>query len=163
MPQTVTVTDNLKDLNRALYSYARKFNVNMGKLVRNATLRILSDVQNAHPVDTGRSRAGWIPFIWSLGVEAPLKSAVTADPRDVMRAQREGIRACKYRYKFEGNSPYAWIQNRVYYEPYLEYGTKRMPRGSKQMPAGYVRKAIQNYANGIKSALKKVTSGESPE
>lgn len=162
------IKHNLNDFNKALQEYADKFNKNLGMLVRRSSLGILTHVQTEWPVLTGRSRASWLPFIWSLSEEAELRAHPSVPPVKAAMAQREGIRAGKYKYKFEGSTPFAWIQSRVHYTPYIEYGTRK--KGSREFTSvseqgggkGYVKRAIENEARGIKKQLKKIADGESP-
>ena len=150
------VTARLDKLNGALDAYAKKFNVDVGKLIRYVSVGIIKDLSRDTPVDKGEARAGWLPYLMKQGVSAGLKSnpATTAKPWDVGRAQQRGLRAGKYKYKFTGPKPFAWITNRVPHILFLEFGTKFMPMGSRRSRKGFTRRAIKRWHKKMHKAIK---------
>lgn len=154
--QPVTVKSNLIALNKAIDKYVKKYNVDVGKVVKGASVGIISLVQKYWPVDYGQSRASWLPFLWSLGIAAPIKYG--SGKKDMAKI-RAGVKAGKFGYKFTGTAkPYAWIQNNTEYAPIIEYGRRRpgrsgLYRASKQSRRGVVRLAIKQYTAEFKRHL----------
>jgi len=160
---TVQISANLTELNRALQKYAKKFNVNLGKAVKAMSLEIIGDIINESPVDTGRFRAGWIPFANKYGAHHQLRSSPTTKvkPLKVRMAQQEGLSSCRYKANFSGETPIADVTNNVKYGIFLETGVRRRGKGkkpqvggSKQAKPGWIAAIIKRHYKNIKSYLK---------
>lgn len=167
-----TVAANTARLSKALNKYAKQFNVDLGKLIRYTAVGLMKDIMNENPVDTGRSRAGWMPFLIDQHVPVRHKSSPTAKTRGkTMQAQREGLASGTFKYKFTDTSvPYFWAQNAVHYVPYLEYGIrkgrmKKVPKMfaimspvSKQANHGFVRRAMAKWQGKLRAAMRTGTN-----
>jgi hypothetical protein len=148
-----TVEAKMGPFNKALDQYAKRFDVDHGKLIAWAALETVTRIEKRNPVATGRSRAGWLPFIWKNNGQAELRGSSPM-------AQQEGIRACRFKQKYTGSKPYARITNAVRYLPYLEYGTSRGGGGklysvSARMDKGFIRASIDEVHRAVKAKLKK--------
>jgi hypothetical protein len=147
-----TVEAKMAPFNKALDQYAKRFDVDHGKLIAWAALETVTRVEKRNPVATGRSRAGWLPFIWKNGGNSELRGSSPA-------AQQEGIRSCHFKQKYSGSKPYARITNAVRYVPYLEYGGKgkggKLYAVSARMDTGFVRASIDEVHKAVKAKLKK--------
>jgi hypothetical protein len=147
-----TVEAKMGPFNKALDQYAKRFDVDHGKLIAWAALETVTRTEKRWPVATGRSRAGWLPFIWKNGGNSELRG-------DSPAAQQEGIRSCHFKQKYSGSKPYAWVTNAVRYVPPLEYGARR--KGGKlyaisaRSGKGMARAAIDEVHQAVKAKLKK--------
>ncbi len=161
-----TVKAHMVKFNVALVEYAKRFNKDHGEMIEWAALETVTRIEKRAPVQTGRYRAGWLPFLWANNKTAPFKSAPGA--KGTAKARQEGVRACKYKSKFKGDKPYATITNAVRYGPYLEYGVRaralhgtkikpgqRLYSVSKRSGRGHVRMSIAEVYRSIKAKLRK--------
>lgn len=162
-----TIKAHMDKFNGALEAYAKRFGKDHGELIEWAALQTVGRIEKRAPVRLGRYRAGWLPFLWANNVSAPFQSAPGVKG-DVAKARQEGIRACKYKFKFKGEKPFAMITNAVRYGPYLEYGVR--PHGargkpigpgdrflsvSKRMGKGHIRASILEVHRAVKAKLRK--------
>lgn len=81
-----------------------------------------------YPVDTGRSRAAWLPYLKKNGVETNTMAIDAA-------AEAEGLALGTYKEVKATAKSSVTVTNSVDYTIYLEYGS------SKQAPNGFVRRA----------------------
>lgn len=160
------VTSNLVDFNRALDRYVNKFQVNACTIVRQSALKIMGQIASDSPVLTGRSRAAWLPFLISEDAEVDVKSSGLNTP-EAGAARREGLRLGKYKKEIKDTpKPFVWVQNRVPYTVYLEYGVRKgSQRGKKKSSAkfspvaksgtvGFVKKAVDDEKKDFLEAIR---------
>ena len=164
-----TVTANLDELNKAIYEYSQAFNIELGRLIRYVSVGLIRSIALANPVDTGRSRTAWLPFLWSLGINITVKAASNTDAsqKELLEANKEGKARGKFNYKFKNTEkPFAWISNAVPYVVYLEYGVRKgdqkgielgksvLSSVSSRSSKGFVRKAINKWRLKFRDAIK---------
>lgn len=177
----MNATTNFQALNAEIRRYTDHFNKDLGKVVIYTSVGLIKDVAKGNPVYTGRSRAGWLPFLWKMKAAAVLKaakktikSAKTGKKRvdqnwatEVAKAQQEGLAACDYKYNFEGSRPFALIINNVNYMVYLIYGVRKgaemlkpieeadLSAVSKQNDPDWFFKAIDGWTKKFREAITK--------
>jgi hypothetical protein len=133
MSPAMNATANFQKLNAAIDQYTKAFKVDLGKMVRYVSVGLIKDVAQGNPVLTGRSRAGWLPFLWKMKVAINMKSKKKTKGKkkdiawetEVAKAQQEGLNAGDYKYDFESWKPFAMIINNVDYIVYLIYGVRK--------------------------------------
>jgi hypothetical protein len=165
-----TVKANMDAFNISLEAYGKKFLREQGTIIKWAATETVSRIEKSCPVDTGRYRAGWLPFLWSNKISAALNARGGGGGHKGRIARQEGVRACKFKTKagIREVKPYAEVTNNVRYGPYLEYGVRpkaqhgtafrsgqRTFSVSKRMGKGHVKRAIQDVHRGIKAKLKR--------
>lgn len=138
-----TVAQHLADFNRACDDYLKQVEGDTGVFIRKQAIVLVKEVVLKAGVETGRYRAAWLPFLWRMGIQVELRGNDAA-------AQAEGIRLGRYKYKFKGPQVFAWIQNRVFYATYLEYGTKYF-KGYQ----GIVRSVIKRHHDHVRRQIKR--------
>ena len=173
MPKKWTVTHNLKEFNRALADYTKRYRVDLGEMIKYTALGAVGDIQMDNPVRYGQSRAGWLPFFCAIGGDAELRSATGVDAQKASQKQREGLWLCKYKFRFKNTwKPFASVTNRVAHTKYLEYGVRsKSARASGMSRAkameigaliavsgrsrpGFVRRAIRKWKDAIVKAME---------
>lgn len=167
MSDSWKITSNLHEFNRAIGDYVDHFQVNMCTTVRASSLNIMAEIDSNTPRRTGRAAAAWLPFVWSEGRKTKLKAGKGVNPGESMKAQREGLRLGKYKKNLKDTpKPYAWIQNRVPYVTYLEYGVrkgsqKKKSKGTatfspvaKSGTIGFVKKAVEIERKAMLKAIR---------
>jgi hypothetical protein len=115
---------------------AKRVEAGGNKVVRKASLQILSNVTLATPVDTGRARANWITSINSRSqLQRPTiisAGASVSEGASLIRATVAGS--------------VVYIQNNL---PYIN----RLNNGwSQRAPAGFVERAIRNALSALTKA-----------
>ena len=112
-----------------------------------ATADLLDEIQRESPVDTGRFRGGWTPFLQSLGLPSDI-----AGPNVTTRAVAEGYVMSDYTDQSErAVDPYIWIRNGVPYGPELEAGK------SSQVGSGFVSASLARFASHLSKAARSVS------
>jgi len=135
----LTLEDNSKQFARWFRDFTRKIKSEkkMGRVVLETAFKLLRKIIFLTPVDTGRARVSWLPFI--LHVSSKIKRVgmsperVAKDPEVI----KEGLAAGKYEIKLAGGKKVVTIYNYLSYIWRLEYGW------SQQAPFGMVRLAQQ--------------------
>ena len=106
------------------------------KVVRQASLQILTNVTLATPVDTGRARSNWI-----VSINRPSQ---LIRPEILKAGSAINAGASEIKQAVAGKS--IWIQNNLSYINRLNDGW------SKRAPAGFVEKAIKAALSSLRNA-----------
>ena len=121
-----------RDFDRWVAGYVREYPGEQSKALRNVMLNLLKRIVPRNPVDTGRSRAGWYPYMDHAG------TPVTGGGPGAEQGRSEG----SYREDLQGANQYIEVTNGVPYIVRLEYGY------STQAPAGMVRVSLREMIAG---------------
>lgn len=117
------------DLASQIAAAMREVDKQVGDLIRSITLTAYRELVEISPVDTGWSRANWIP-----GIGTAPSSPVGARDAFSLGAQASGV-AEVMGYRSPNQGP-LYLSNSVPYIVYLNAGS------SSQAPAGYVEDAV---------------------
>lgn len=109
------------------------------RAMRRLTFRVFQALTSANPVDTGFSRAGWIPSTQAPAPGPSTRPTVRSDAEALaarlFAKHSDAARAIRDGYKLQSGAVY--IVNNVGYVIYLNQGT------SAQAPAMFIERAIQ--------------------
>lgn len=107
--------------------------------MRRFTFRCFQALTSAHPVDTGFSRAGWIPSTQAPAPGPTTRPPVRTDAEDAAKRlfakHSDAAKALRDGYKLQSGAVY--ITNNVAYVIYLNQGT------SAQAPAMFIERAVE--------------------
>lgn len=162
-----TIAADMKKLKKVLEKFEEKKIKGTGDLIAWASLGLVADVAQGTPVRYGQARAGWLPFLWKNNVDVGLEhaSGIGLNPGEVVKRQKEGLRACKHKSDFTSPNPEAIVTNNVGHIVYLEYGVRKggqkavklgkakLSAVSGQMKKGFVRDNVKKWHKDIKKAL----------
>ncbi|MEE8551470.1 MAG: HK97 gp10 family phage protein [Gemmatimonadota bacterium] len=104
------------------------------RALKAVAFEFLKRVIAKNPVDTGRSRAGWMSYLLANGRQA----IAVADPVAIA----EGIAASSFQERFSGSEQFIILLNAVEYIVILEFGH------SDQAPAGMMRLTFRELQAG---------------
>lgn len=123
----------------------------MPKALRKIAVEFLRTVIPKTPVDTGRARGGWLPYLEKEGVRAPSgrpQGSGAPDPAEERRGMQDG----DFEESFGRLSSFVSIINGVSYLIALEYGS------SDQAPAGMLRISMREMRAGGKATKEYVVA-----
>lgn len=121
-----------------LQRVSQKAGGNATLFLKKVMIDLLRKVIRRTPVDTGRARAAWAPFLQAEGVNVQL----TGDPKAI----QEGIAKGEYVVQ-SGSKPGILVVNGVGYSVYLEYGS------SDKAPEGMVRISMREMVDELRSSF----------
>lgn len=133
----MAVKSNFQDFARRIRLRGRQVEERSGKLLRETALRILTQVVQSTPVDTGRARGNW-----QVTVDSPVSSEITR--LDKVGGSTVASGQANMASARSGNTIY--ISNNVPYIGRLNEGS------SSQAPAGFVELAIRTAIAGVRGA-----------
>lgn len=137
MPDTLSLSVETDRFQRFTANLVRNLEREAARRVlRTLAFEFLRRVIMKNPVDTGRSRAGWTPYLIARG--QPFPAIGGRDPD----AQAEGQAKGYFVEHFRGRSQFILLGNGVEYIIPLEYGW------SRQAPAGMVRLTMRELQGG---------------
>lgn len=111
---------------------------NATTFLKRVMIDLLRKVIRRTPVDTGRARAAWAPFLRAEGVNVRLSGDE--------KAIQEGIAKGEFVVQ-SGSKPGILVVNGVNYAIYLEYGS------SSKAPEGMVRISMREVADELRSTF----------
>lgn len=117
---------------------SKKAGGNATIFLKKVMIDLLRKVIQRTPVDTGRARAAWAPFLKAENVNVKL----SGDPKAIS----EGIAKGEFVVQ-SGSKPGILVVNGVNYSVYLEYGS------SDQAPQGMVRISMREIVDEIRNAF----------
>lgn len=131
---------DIEKFNREMQAYYKKYTKKtVQKGLKKVMYAVLAEIMKRHPVDTGRSRAGWYAATDKLALSIS---------RTGTKEESEGERQSKYTEKLTGTRQYIEVCNRVHYTTYLEFGT------SKMSPRSMVRKSLDLVGRKVGEKFK---------
>jgi hypothetical protein len=113
--------------------------------IRHISLDLLKRIIEKNPVDTGRSRAAWYPYLESRG-------AVFSEAGRDAHVIKEGRSRGGFKERFDILQPYVEIRNGVRYIKFLEYGSSgRSPYGMVRVSMAELRgRATRAFLDQLK-------------
>ncbi len=131
-----------------LTRFAKRIDVNLGRVVKRTAFRLFDKIVRRTPVDTGRARASWDMSVGSPGGHVQLEI-----PRDRKLSPSQATStAMSHRlsdYGIERLEP-IYIYNNVEYIGKLEYGHSRQaPHGMVQVSLAEVETEMNQILSGI--------------
>lgn len=138
---TVTFEVEERELADAIRAFTKAKLVDLGRVLRVTMSGILSELQLVSPVDTGRFRAGWSPFLIHVGFpldEGPDGVAV-AEGRARSTFVDESSSSVR---------PFISVTNGVTYGPDLNAGR------SPQAPAQFVEGVLNRWRQHLHAAAR---------
>jgi len=132
--------------NRSLQAYITAVGANVEAAVKKAAVDLVVDIAVLSPVDTGRFRSGWFPFIEAYGGSAPPPSGPNVSAEAMAEGQEQG--SYEESRDERAGSFGVTITNAVRYGIYLEYGH------SRQAPQGMVRLSMARHAERLREAVR---------
>ena len=119
--------DDLSDIQREVFN-------DIDRIIRKCVIDLWVELVEENPVDTGRSRAGWVVSSGNPSRHVPDEGKRSYSPDRSSGIPDEGARI-------------HWITNNVEYITVLNDGH------SNQAPAGWIDNAVNNFADRLRSAL----------
>lgn len=138
------VTLDAKRLSAAITRVVEHKRELTGLVLQKATAEVVAEIQRKSPVDTGRFRGGWTPYLQSLGLPSDIPSTDT-------RAVAEGAAMSGYDDQHNHpTDPHITITNGVPYGPELEAGK------SNQAGAGFVAETLARLGKHLNRAAREI-------
>lgn len=132
-----------KNLSRGLAKYGQELPRLQRLLVQKLALDVVGEVMLNNPVDTGRSRMGWVAPIRRFGA-VPMRATGRTRGGPIREdRQAEGERASRVFERETGSSYTVSVENPVFYVPYID---QRKP---------YIRRAVTFQARKFRSELRR--------
>jgi hypothetical protein len=114
-------------------------------VVRKSAMDIVANTAREWPIDTGRSRAGWI---------ASISDPPQSNYKGNAKTKGGTVQAAPFESVTEGTTVSVTVTNPVDYAPYLEYGTISVA------PGGYLQRASRLARADIENLLQELVQTE---
>jgi len=141
------VVANFDEFADALQKFGDQIPEIIDVVVRKSAMDIVANTAREWPIDTGRSRAGWIASI--------------SDPPQ-SNCKGGTVQAAPFQSVKEGTPVSVTVTNPVDYAPYLEFGyTKTTTTGTISVaPGGYLQRASRLARADIENLLQELVQTE---
>jgi len=155
MPEDgMTITMSVKQFDVRVRRLQRQTIDRLWVALRKFTLDLMAEIMARTPVDTGRARASWLPYIRAQGGQA----GVGGTPRGSPLRKKEGsYKLVSPRAKSSRGEMSVRVWSSVPYIVALEYGH------SKQAPKGMVRVTVRRYKPLLGKVLRAILRGRGGE
>ena len=147
------VVANFDEFADALKKFGDRLPEVMDVVLRKSAMDIVANTAREWPIDTGRSRAGWI-----ASISDPPQSNYKGNSK-----KRGGtVQAAPFESVKEGTTVSVTVTNPVDYAPYLEFGyTKSTTTGTISVaPGGYLQRASRLARADIENLLQELVQTE---
>jgi len=141
------VVANFDEFADALQKFGDQIPEIIDVVVRKSAMDIVANTAREWPIDTGRSRAGWI-------------ASISDPPQSNFKGGT--VQAAPFQSVKEGTTVSVTVTNPVDYAPYLEFGyTKTTTTGTISVaPGGYLQRASRLARADIENLLQELVQTE---